>query len=111
MSQSYLKQLLIGVVEPLILFIISELPMHGYQVAKELEKRSSGYFKLRGSTIYSALRRLEKQGLVLSYWQQVARKQKRRCYKLSQKGREILAAKTAEWQRFYCATNKVIEYQ
>jgi len=109
-SQSHLKQLLRGVVEPLMLFIIGELPMHGYRIAKELERRSSGYFRLRGSTIYSTLHRLEKQGLVLSFWQQVTRKQKRRCYKLSEKGRETLTEKVAEWQKFYTATNKVIQH-
>jgi len=76
MSQSYVRQLLRGVVEPLLLFIIDELPMHGYEIAKELDRRSQGYFDLTASTIYSALRRLESRGLVLSSWQQVARKQR-----------------------------------
>lgn len=110
MSQSHLEQLLRGVVEPLMLFIIGELPMHGYRIAKELERRSSGYFKLTESTVYSALRRLEREGLVLSSWQLVAKKQKRRCYELTEKGRQILAKKLAEWQRFSNATSKVISY-
>ena len=110
MSQSHLEQLLRGVVEPLMLFIIGELPMHGYRIAKELEKRSSGYFKLTESTVYSALRRLEREGLVLSSWQLVAKKQKRRCYELTGKGRQILAEKLAEWQRFSNATSRVISY-
>ncbi len=95
----------------MILFIISELPMHGYRIAKELEKKSSGYFKLTGSTAYSALRRLEREGLVLSSWKQVTKKQRRRCYELTGKGRQILTEKLAEWQRFSHATNKVISHQ
>jgi len=110
MSQSHLEQLLRGVIEPLMLFIIGELPIHGYRLAKELEKRSSGYFKLTESTVYSALRRLEREGLVLSSWQLVAKKQKRRCYELTEKGRQILPKKLAEWQRFSNATSKVISY-
>jgi len=110
MAQSHLKQLLRGVIEPLLLFIIGELPMHGYRIAKELERRSSGYFRLGGSTIYSTLRRLEKRGLVLSFWQQITQKQKRRCYKLTERGREILAGKVDEWQKFYSATNKIIQH-
>lgn len=111
MPQSYLQQLLRGIVEPLMLFIIGELPTHGYQITKELEKRSSGYFRLTGSTVYSALRRLEKEGLVLSSWQQVARRQKRRCYQLTEKGRQILAEKLTEWQRFCVAADKIISSQ
>jgi len=108
MYRSYLHQLLRGVVEPLMLFIIGELPVHGYQIAKELESRSSGYFRLTGSTVYSALRRLEREGLVLSSWQQVAQRQRRRCYRLTEKGREILAEKLNEWQRFCGAADKII---
>ena len=108
MSQSYLQELLRGVVEPLLLFLIAELPMHGYQLIKELEKRSQGYFQFKGSTIYSALRRLEKDELVLSSWQQVAQKQKRRCYELTEKGYQILDRKLGEWQNFDSAFRKVV---
>jgi len=108
MYKSYLRQLLRGVVEPLMLFIIGELPTHGYHIAKELERRSSGYFRLTGSTVYSALRRLEREGLVLSSWQKVARKQQRRCYQLTEKGRQILAEKLTEWQRFCVAADRIM---
>ena len=108
MSQSYLRELVRGVVEPLLLFLIAELPMHGYQITRELEKRSQGYFKFAGSTVYSALRRLEEEGLVLSSWQQVARKQKRRCYELTDKGQQILKSKLSDWQDFYVAVSKVV---
>jgi len=108
MTQANLCQLLRGVIEPLLLFIIADLPMHGYQIAKELERRSRGYFKLRGSTLYSALRRLEREGLVLSTWQQVAHKQWRRCYEITEKGRQILSQELIEWQRFYRGASSVI---
>ena len=111
MSQSYVRQLLRGVVELLLLFIIDELPMHGYEIARELDRRSQGYFNLTASTIYSALRRLESRGLVLSSWQQVARKQKRRYYELTEKGRQILAEELAQWQKFLGATDRVIDSQ
>jgi len=108
MPQSYLQQLLRGIVEPLLLFLISELPMYGYQIIKELEKRSQGYFRFKGSTIYSALHRLEREGLVLSSWQQVAQKQSRRCYKLTEEGYQTLTQKLDEWQGFHHAATRVI---
>ncbi len=106
MSQ-YLNQLLRGVVEPLMLFIIGELPSHGYRIAKEIERRSSGYFTLTASTVYSALRRLEEEGLVLSKWQDAASTQRRRCYYLTDKGRQMLRLKVAEWERFSDAAEQV----
>ena len=108
MPQDYLRELLRGIVEPLILLLIAEIPMYGYQIIKEMEKRSQGYFKFTGSTIYSALRRLEKDELVLSSWQQVAQKQKRRCYELTEKGYQILDGKLGEWRNFYNAFGKIV---
>lgn len=110
MAQSYVRLLLRGVVEPLLLFIIGELPIHGYEIARELERRSEGYFNLTASTLYSALRRLESRGLVSSSWQQIA-KQRRRCYELTEKGHQILAEELAQWEKFLGATDRVIDSQ
>ena len=110
MAQYYIRQLLRGVVEPLLLFIIGELPIHGYEIARELERRSEGYFDLTASTLYTALRRLESRGLVSSSWQLVTR-QKRRYYALTEKGRQILAEELAQWQKFLGATDRVIDSQ
>jgi len=111
MVQSYVQQLLKGIIEPMLLFVISELPLHGYRLIAELNRRSQGYFEFSTSTIYSALRRLERQGLVLSTWQQVTQKQKRRCYELTEKGRQILTEELSEWQRFYNAATEIVSPQ
>ncbi len=103
----YLEQLLRGVVEPLMLCIISELPSHGYYIAKEIERRSSGYFRLTASTVYSALRRLEESGLVSSTWFEAA-SPRRRYYSLTEKGRDVLGMKLREWERFSLAAEQVL---
>ena len=104
----YVNQLLRGIVEPLMLYIIGELPSHGYRIAKEIERRSSGYFTLTASTVYSALRRLEQEGLVLSTWEDLSPSPRRRCYYLTDKGRQILRTRVAEWERFSNAAEQVI---
>ena len=104
----YVNQLLRGVLEPLMLFIIAELPSHGYRIAKEIDARSGGYFKLTASTVYSALRRLEEDGLVLSSWQDAANSPRRRYYYLTEKGKEILRSKLNEWERFSSAAEQVM---
>jgi len=110
MARSYVCQLLRGVVETLLLFIIGELPIHGYEIARELDRRSGGYFNLTASTLYSALRRLESRGLVSSSWQYIA-KQQRRCYALTERGRQILAEELTQWEKFLGATDRVIDSQ
>jgi PadR family transcriptional regulator, regulatory protein PadR len=104
----YVEQLLRGVVEPLMMYIIAELPSHGYRIAKEIERRSSGYFRLTASTVYSALRRLEADGLVWSAWFGETRSPRRRYYYLTDKGREVLAMKLLEWERFSLAAQQVL---
>jgi len=105
------QELLRGLIDPLLLFLIdvASLPAYGYQLLKEIEERSQGYFRLSGSTVYSALRRLDKEGLVLSCWQQAARKQKRRCYEITEEGRRRLMGGVDGWQRFSHAADSVIK--
>jgi len=103
----YMDQLLRGVVEPLILCVIGEIPGHGYHIAREIERRSAGYFRLATSTVYSALRRLERDGLVHSTWESVAGPH-RRCYQLTDEGCEKLRMKLAEWQQFSLAAEQVL---
>lgn len=104
----YVDQLLHGVVEPLMLHVISELPSHGYHIAEEIERRSSGYFRLTASTVYSALRRLEAEGLVRSAWLSMSSTPRRRCYYLTDLGREKLGEKLSEWERFSVAAEQVL---
>ena len=101
----YIRQLIKGVTEAILLYLISELQMYGYQIIKELEKRTTGYFKLKGGTIYPVLRRLEGKGLVKSRWQQITERQRRRYYEITDKGRQFLADRLAEWRDFSTAVS------
>ena len=104
----YIQQLIKGVTEPLLLYLINEIPMYGYQIIKELEKRTTGYFKLRGGTIYPVLQRLEGRGLVKSRWQQITERQRRRYYEITDKGRQFLAEKLSEWKDFSTAVSMLM---
>ncbi len=64
----YRRELLNGSTETLILPLVSEVPMYGYEFVKEIEVRSSGYFYLK-EALYSALHRLERDGLVEGTWE------------------------------------------
>jgi PadR family transcriptional regulator, regulatory protein PadR len=104
----YVAQLLRGMVGPLMLCVISEFPGHGYHIAREIERRSCGYFRLTTSTVYSALRRLEDDGLVRSTWNTVSSGSWRRCYYLTEQGREMLREMLDEWERFSFAAEQVL---
>jgi PadR family transcriptional regulator PadR len=83
--------------------------MYGYQIIKELERRSQGYFRFKEGTLYPALHRLEKAGLITGRWQMLSNGRPRRYYYLTAKGRAKLAVERTQWQDFLNAMNLIIQ--
>jgi len=94
------KDLRRGSARVLILAMLAEKPMYGYQIAKELKRRSKGYFAFKEGTLYPALHGLEKDGLLQSEWEVVDKGPSRKYYHLTDDGRKALADSTEEWTTF-----------
>ena len=105
---AYIQQLLKGLIDPIILSTLSQLPMYGYQLIKEVEQRTAGHLKLKGGTIYPSLLRLEKNGLVVSKWRQITKGRGRRYYEITEKGRQFLASRSSEWNDFCQTVTRLI---
>lgn len=97
-----------GNTETLLLALLELEPMYGYQILKEVNQRSSGYFAFKEGTLYPALHRLERDKLVDSSWQDTPIGMRRRYYLITAKGRQALADRQKEWQRFSRAMNSVM---
>ena len=104
----YHKELLKGNTEPLLLSMLAGEAMYGYQIVKEIERRSRGYFLFKEGTLYPALHRLEKAGLVDGMWGEAASGAPRRYYRITAKGQKALDERLKEWQRFSRAVNSVM---
>jgi len=102
-------ELIKGNIDYLLLCVIVQQPMYGYQIIKELERRSQGYFKFKEGTLYPALHRLEKAGLALGKWQTLPNGRQRRYYHITEKGLNILVAKRGQWLDFITAMNLIIQ--
>jgi PadR family transcriptional regulator PadR len=102
-------ELIKGNIDSLLLCVIVQQPMYGYQIIKELEKRSQGYFKFKEGTLYPALHRLEKSGLIQGEWQTLPNGRQRRYYHITEKGLNSLAAKKGQWLDFLTAMNLIIQ--
>lgn len=89
-----------GSVRALILSLLQEQPMYGYQLSKELQRRSKGYFEFKEGTLYPALHRMEHEGLLRGEWQVVEEGPSRKVYHLTERGREELARSQSEWATF-----------
>lgn len=105
----YRRELLKGSTETLLLSLLSGEPMYGYQLVKEIEQRSSGYFHFKEGTLYPALHRLERDGLIAGAWRSSPTGQNRRYYEVTAKGRAGLASMLEEWNLFTQAVNLVAQ--
>lgn len=97
-----------GSIDSLLLCLLGHQPMYGYQIIKELSGRSEGYFKFKEGTLYPALHRLEKDGMVVGKWQMLPDGRQRKYYHLTEKGSYALAEKRNQWQDFLVAMNLII---
>lgn len=88
-----------GNLDALLLSVLAAKPAHGYAISAALRERSEGVFDLPEGTIYPALHRLEKAGLLRSSWAE-ADGRKRRVYALTDAGVAALAAERTAWWRF-----------
>ena len=104
------QEMLKGNTETIILSILQLEPMYGYQLAQEVKSRSSGYFEIKEGTLYPALHRMEREGLIEGRWHHVSEGMRRRYCFITLKGRFVLFERTAEWQRFSQAMNSVIAW-
>ena len=103
----YRRELLKGSTETLLLSLLAAEPMYGYQLVKEMVKRSSGYFRFKEGTLYPALHRLERDGFVEGRWEASPSGQKRRYYYITAQGRPRLVSMLEEWTMFTRAVNLV----
>jgi PadR family transcriptional regulator, regulatory protein PadR len=103
------RDLLKGSSNSLLLCLLDKQPMYGYLIVKELEKKSQGYFKFKEGTLYPALHRLEKSGMISSEWEMLANGRQRRNYSITDKGRAALAQEKTQWQDFFNAVTMVLQ--
>ena len=102
------KSLLSGSTPLLILALLKDEDMYGYQMVSELARRSDDTFQLKEGTLYPLLHTLEKQGLVRSYTKQTPGGRERKYYRLTDDGRGQLVYKEQEWRLFSTKVNAVL---
>jgi len=98
-----------GHLDLLLLAILDRGPVHGYGVVAALAERSGGVCDFPEGTVYPALQKLEREGLVRSDWAADG-KRRRRVYALSAAGRTALAKRQSEWARFRQGVEKLLAW-
>lgn len=102
------KELLKGSSEGMVLAILKDTPLYGYEIAKLIKHASQDLFQMGEGTLYPILHKLEQQKLLRAYWQEVGGR-KRKYYALTKAGQKLLEEKTVEWKAFTSAVNGIIQ--
>ena len=103
-------ELLPGTLDMLILRALRWAPTHGAGVGEWIRMVTDGTFPLEEGTLYPALHRLERRGLVYSEWGRSETGRKARFYHLTPEGREHLLVSLSDWDRYVAAVDRAVHY-
>jgi transcriptional regulator len=101
-------EILQGTLDLLILNVLTLEPMHGYGIAQRLRQISRDALQIRQGSLYPALYRLEKRGMLRATWKMVGGREAK-FYSLTRVGRRQLRAETAGWSQLCAAVQLVLE--
>jgi transcriptional regulator len=102
-------ELLQGTLDMLVLKALQLEPMHGWGITERIEQWSERVLQLGQGTLYPALYRLERQGLIRSEWKVTANNRRARYYAMTRAGRRQLGDELAQWHRMSRAINLVLD--
>jgi PadR family transcriptional regulator, regulatory protein PadR len=97
-----------GTLDMLILKTLSLAPLHGYGITQRIEQTSGNVFKVNPGSLLTALKRLQRAGLVESEWRRTENARRARFYTLTAAGRKRLEAEAADWRRRSTAVGRLL---
>jgi PadR family transcriptional regulator, regulatory protein PadR len=103
------SDLLQGTLDMLVLKALQLEPMHGWGITERIQQWSEDVLQLGQGTLYPALYRLERQGLIRSEWKVTANSRRARYYSLTREGRRHFSAEVTQWRRTSRAVNLVLD--
>ncbi len=107
-AMEYDREFLTGVVGMLILGLLAERAMYGYEILQEAERRSERTFQLKEGTLYPALHQMERAGLLKSTWRESEAGRPRKYYSLTPKGRRRAQSKRRQWASILTAMRAIL---
>ena len=106
------QDLVRGSIVPIVLALLKDRPMYGYEIVKVVNARTGGQLEWKEGTLYPTLHRLQARRLIAAQWADApadeAPGRKRKYYAITAKGRRELARRTAEWTDFSTAVNALL---
>jgi len=97
-----------GTLDLLVLKALALAPMHGWGISQRVQQISNGVLEVNQGSLYPALQRLEKDGLVTSDWDTTDNNRRARYYRLTTTGRRALGVELESWRRFASGLEAVL---
>ena len=97
-----------GSLDLLVLKTLSLAPMHGWGISLRVQQISDGVLEVNQGSLYPALQRLEKQGLIASEWGTTDHNRRARYYRLTPAGQRALGEEMESWRRFAAGLEAVL---
>jgi transcriptional regulator len=97
-----------GSLDLLVLKTLSLAPMHGWGISQRVQQSSQGVLEVNQGSLYPALQRLEKDGLITSEWGTTDNNRRARYYRLTAAGRRALGDELESWRRFAAGLEAVL---
>jgi transcriptional regulator len=98
-----------GTLDMLILKTLALQPMHGFGISVRIEQISKGVFRVNAGSLFVALQRLQRAGLIKSEWKATENSRRAKYYSLSEQGRKRLSSETQEWGKQVAAITRILE--
>ena len=95
-----------GSAELLILASLEDSQLHGYDIAREISRKSGGLLTFHVASLYPLLYKLEDRGWIAGRWVEKPGQRRRRYYRLTAEGRRVLARQRGRWEAFVAALTK-----
>lgn len=102
------KQLLKGTIPLLVLHLLAQADLYGYQLIKALDQISSGAFRFSEGSLYPVLHTLERDGMLHAYWHQADSGRQRKYYAITERGRRELVERRSQWRSLTVAIDAVL---
>jgi PadR family transcriptional regulator, regulatory protein PadR len=97
-----------GSLDLLVLKTLSLAPQHGWGISQHVQQLSEGVLEVNQGSLYPALQRLEKSGLITSDWGRTDNNRRARYYRLTAAGRRALGVELESWRRFAAGLEAVL---
>ena len=106
---SIASDLIRGHTDTIILAQLLKKDNYGYEINKSILQKTDGKYELKEATLYTAFRRLESAGCIVSYWGDEQKGARRRYYSITELGRETHKALVKEWQNAKIMVDNIID--